>query len=124
MMWNTARRPPRVHQVPAAVIVAAGTDREPWGQIERPPNHSGTCVVRLQYRLEPTLPRNAIGIEEDQRIPPRGSSPQVAGRCRIPTAARSFEHQGTGTTSRRGGAVGRAIVYHDHLEFAIGRTLR
>jgi len=59
-------RPSRVHQVPAAVIVASRADREPSRQIKRPPNHCRTCVVRLQYGLEPAFARDAIGIEEDQ----------------------------------------------------------
>jgi hypothetical protein len=117
--------PSRVHQVPAAVIVAcARADREPSRQIKRPPNHCRTCVVRLQYGLEPAVARDAIGIEEDQRIPFAAAAPWLRAAAGLPPppAASSTLAPAARAAARRG--VGRAIVHDDHLELAVRGTLR
>src|SRR5689334_12429877 len=101
-----------VHVIPAAVVVAAGTQREVLGKIESTADNGGAALVSHQQLRQPAILRYTIGVQKDDRIALGGGGSQVSCPRRISPIQTAVEtqHLGAGVVSHRGRGIGRSIV--------------
>ena len=87
---------------------------------------AASAVVSREQRRQPAGSRLAVGIEEDKQLTGRRPRAPVACDRRVSASACRWErdHHGTGPRGGLGRPVGRAVVYHQHLDAHSGRLLR
>ena len=125
MMRHPAACRARMDHVPAAVVVAASHVRQALGQAQRTADGRGTRGMRAQERLQPACVRDAIRVQEDDRVATafRGTAVASAG-CITPFARWPHRHHARARRTRLlGGCVGRTVVHHQDLDLACSGAL-
>jgi len=85
-MGHHARRTFGVDKVPAAIVIASRHRGKPRGKLQRAADHRLSAGVRRQDRLQPALPRDAIGIEKIRGLPTAAEAPRFRAAAGFPAA--------------------------------------
>ena len=126
MIGDLAALAPRVHVVPAAVVVAPRREAQVGRQVERSADDFRAPIVLVQQAAEPVRRGRAVGIEKDDRVAGGERRPPIAADRRVAhlPAGLRFQHPSAGGPRLGDRIVRGVVIHHDHFDHPPACVLR